>query len=265
MADVPPLQRLLAHAALQSLVQRTALPNRFQRPPYVGDPFETFTDQPFFGGFIPYTIHLIKVCLLVFFLLSISAGSYLAFYHAAMPSQIITEPLYFDYTQPWGMLPVGFLTKTLRFCNNVPLSPWAPVDLFAKHTAWEETSTNVQVLPKPKAAGRLLEKGHAYFLETVLRMPESLVNQQAGVFGVVTELRSSNKTTLAISRRAVRIPYQSTWIANARKFVCLLPILLGAMEESTTVVVRSYRHYVEHADYPLVSECIVSHLEAASS
>jgi hypothetical protein len=218
-------------------------------------------------------------------LLTISAATYGIFYHAAMPARAATEPLYFDYTtttakrhphtettsvSSWysmaGEGPSSWYSSmtipdaSRRHLHQPPVSsveplPKASVDLFAKYPAWE--AVHESVLPAPVAQDRLLSEGRAYYLEIVLTLPETAVNVEAGIFGVVTDLLSSNGTCLAISRRSSRFPHQSAWITLLKKWLTLIPLLLGAIEESRTVVIPAYRHFVESTDYPLVRVSIL--------
>ena len=89
--------------------------------------------------------------------------------------------------------------------------------------------------------------------EVALTLPESEINLIAGMFGVFVELQSSNGTKLAFSMRAARLPYESPGIAFARKVVFLIPLLIGAVQESKTIVIPAFRHVVESSEQPMVS------------
>lgn len=168
--------------------------------------------------------------------------------------------------------------------------PTATVDLLAKHNEWQAFAENV--LPAAPLQQRLLQAGQAYYIDVALTLPESQANKDAGMFGVVTELYSSSlsfsllecseSTTsdsdndekscrsdglngakqqqqqqqhklLAVSRRSYRFPHQSAWISTIAKMLLLMPLLIGALEETRTVTSPVFRQYVESADYPLVS------------
>lgn len=58
---------------------------------------------------------------------------------------------------------------------------------------------------------------------------------------------------LAASRRSYRFPHQSPWIAVVTKVLLLLPLLLGAIDETRTVTGLVFRQYAESAaERPLV-------------
>ena len=225
-----------------------------------------------FGGIIPFLGRVVRLAFLSVFLLTLSVLSYGCFYKAVMPTISATASLYFDYSgsQPPRSSEPKYHRYSSSFSSstttndryNTPLpSPWATVDLFAKHSgAWKAGMGISDVLPPPLTAHnqhqqqQLLISRQAYYLEISLQLPESTVNRQAGMFGISVELQSGNKTTLATSHRATRFPHQSEWIRLLQKLVCLIPLLIGAFDESRTVIVPSFRHYVESSKHPLVSK-----------
>jgi len=88
-----------------------------------------------------------------------------------------------------------------------------------------------------------------------------LNRQGIGTFSVLVELESgsseinSYKNTkrklLATSTRTARIPFESLWISNFRKAICIVPHMIGAIQESRRIVIPSYRYFVESAKFPL--------------
>lgn len=158
--------------------------------------------------------------------------------------------------------------------------PTASVDLLAVHNEWQAYFDDIvptTKTQKQQSSSSLLAK-QAYFIEIALHLPESPVNQNAGMFGVVAELYSASSTTpvssssgmepttgtgssqdddlltkLAVSRRSYRFPYQSPWLSVVAKVLCLIPLLLGAIPESRTVAGQAFRHYIESSEHPLVS------------
>jgi hypothetical protein len=259
--DASVMQRIMAHAVASAVTQQRPL--RFtsrvdQDIPYDYDPNFAHVENTFIGIF-PFLGRILKTMTMGTLLLGISVLTYAVFLQAAMPSLSAAQPLFFDYT---GAPTPSFHAKTTSHSgsrassfygkSSTPSSkePWAVVDLFAKHTSWD--ALQMEVLPKPVASERLLKSKHPHFIEVVLTLPESNVNREAGIFGVVTELYSHNGTQLAVSRRSTRFPHQSLWITAVRQFVCLIPLLIGAIEEARTVVVPSFRHYVESSAHPLV-------------
>jgi hypothetical protein len=135
--------------------------------------------------------------------------------------------------------------------EGIEEAPWAVADLFSKHTQWEPFQSDV--VPKPLTDSRILKEAKPYYLEVALDLPESEINHMAGMFGVLVELQSSDGSRLASSMRAARLPHESRWISDVRKCLWLVPLILGAVEESRRVFVPSFRHFVESSETPLVS------------
>lgn len=197
-------------------------------------------------GLIPLIWNIIKLVAIGSIILFLSAAIYMVFYYAAMPPRAATEALYFDYTQP-AELAFPSMQSTHTSCAH----PLASIDLFASHDSWEAIATN-DILPPPKAKEQLLVSGRAYYIETLLELPDTPLNRLSGMFGVVTELYASNGTMLAVSRRSARYPYSSPWIETLNKLLRIGGILLGAMKESKTITVSSFSHFVESPALPLV-------------
>lgn len=213
-----------------------------------------------FMGLIPWIKRMVRLVIVATLLLVSSAIFYGIFYVIVMPGHHITEHLYFDYTcrdesprvctstENDDMSRVG--TETATTADMQLCSPVANVDLFARQSSWQ--SHHPDVVPKPLSKQQILKAWQHYLIEVSLVMPESQVNMDSGMFAVSVDLQSSNKTMLATSIRSLRIPHESSWIGFVRKSICLIPLLLGALTESKTVVVEPFRHYVESSDYPLV-------------
>jgi hypothetical protein len=129
-------------------------------------------------------------------------------------------------------------------------APWAVADLFARHSRWE--AHHPDIVPLPKAKTRILTSGRPHYIEILLDVPESDMNRYMGMFGVMVELQSSDGSKLASSIRTARVPYESLWISVVRKFICIIPHVIGALPESRRVLVPSFRYYVESNKLPLV-------------
>ena len=131
------------------------------------------------------------------------------------------------------------------------LSPvWGYVDLFSQHSKWDGYYTDV--IPHPRTTKRILPSKKPHYIDIVLDFPESSVNKNIGMFTVLVELTSSSGIKLASSIRTVRIPHESYWISIVRKTICLIPIMIGAIQESRRIYIPSYRFYVESSIEPLV-------------
>lgn len=164
-----------------------------------------------------------------------------------------------------------------KLVQNLPVTPTAVIDLYAKHNNW--WAMEPSVLPDtehhyhPSLSSvhrqlqhrRRLQPHQAYYVEIVLHLPDSTANREAGMFGVVAELYGSNSnsdvdensnnnstTLLAAARRSSRFPHTTPWISTVLKMILLMPILLQAFPEARTVTVPAFRQYVETEEYPLV-------------
>lgn len=245
---INPRRRYLPASAVSTSIARLQ-PFQEETFTYIFDLYSIYEREEF-GGIIPFCIRQIKRLLKFLVILSLSLISYHLLYMLAMPSFSVTSPIHFDYT---GMSARSFspIFETYKAPDNDLPTPWGSIDLFAKHQ-WDMVHTK-DVLPTPHTSHRLLVSNRAYFMELVLVLPESDRNRDStGIFGVKVELASHNGTTLAVSRRSARFPHQSRWISTLQKAALIVPLMMGAMEESKHVVVPVFRHYVESRDHPLV-------------
>ena len=268
MQDIPEsiqsAQQVVTHAAvLRALTTRHIEEHRqqpqhaFSAAPHFQFNFENFQQNGAHTviGLIPMLMKVIHWLVTGTLVLTLSFLTYFVFYRAVMPAPAASEPLYFDYTQTATPTFVYSPHQSDDIDAKNPTTcfhPWAAIDLFAKHTAWDAIATN-DVLPKPKAQTRVLDAGHAYYIETLLELPESHFNRNSGMFGVVVELWSSNGKMLAVSRRSTRFPNASPWIDVMYKFVRILGFLVDALKETKVIVLSSFSNFVESPDLPLVS------------
>jgi hypothetical protein len=210
--------------------------------------YQRFQDAVFLG-LIPWLQKILYLAFIATVLLLTSIGTYGAFYFMAMPSTHASEHLYFDYTCG------GSITTTTprgkeEDNNMVCCIPVASVDLFSKHAPWE--AFHPMVSPSLRSEDRILVAHQPYFMELLLHLPESTTNRNAGIFGVRVQLQARNGTALASSIRSARLPHESDWVGVIRKMILIIPLLVGATTEHRTIVIPSYRHFVESHDLPLV-------------
>ncbi len=257
--DAQNVRRLLEHAATEAIAraQEFEIPMRaFHRP-------EVATEGAFMGLW-PILKRFLIICTVGCSILLSSIGVYGLFYLAIQPGQAASEPLFFDYsgiakhpappavcsneTSLEDYCPQHFLSEELRG------APWAAVDFFSKHSLWE--AYHYEVLPRPLTETKILKEGKNYFFEVILELPESPLNRRTGMFMVHVNLQSNNGTRLASSMRAARLPHESLWISTIRKSMWLIPMIIGAAQETRTIVVPSFRHYKESATFPLVSNML---------
>jgi hypothetical protein len=233
--------RLVIHAASSALArlqipedETTAIEDV---PP---SPYQRFQDAVFLG-LIPWLQKILYAAFIASVLLLTSICTYGAFYLMVMPSTHASEHLYFDYT-------CGSTTRG----EDMACTPVASVDLFSKHAPWEAFHPGVS--PSLRSEDRILVARQPYFLEVLLHLPESDTNRNAGIFGVHVQLRARNGAALASSVRSARLPHESDWVGVVRKMILIVPLLVGATTEHRTIVVPSYRHFVESQDLPLVRD-----------
>lgn len=260
MEAVDTVGRLALHAAGTAMTRAQLHAEDQQYYEQMRDMQETVHEH--FMGLIPWIKRIVRLVVVTTLLFVSSIIAYGVFYIIVMPGHHTMESLYFDYTcRNRGGQPVceatdtGVITCGPDESDTHNCSPSATVDLFARHSPWQYFQPNVA--PKPLTDKRILKSRQHYLMEIALVMPESIVNLESGMFGVAVELSSSNGTMLASSIRSVRLMHESSWIGFIRKTICLAPLLVGALTESRTVVVESFRHYVESPEYPLVSATAV--------
>lgn len=252
--EQPIAYRLLHHAT-------TAALTRAQNTAFLGgdrryeDAEPSIDASPVgFVGILPVVKQVIIASSIGTFLLATSVILYAVFYIMIMPGYNASARIYFDHSgianHP-ATVPAdpGFnITDTLSYPTSKN-EPWAVADLFSKHSHWEAFHTECS--PKLITEQRLLKSGHSYYMEISLDIPESDINRRSGIFNVMVELQSSNGTKLATSVRSSRIPHETFWISNVRKSILLIPLMIGAAQESKTVIIPSFRHFVEIPEFPL--------------
>jgi hypothetical protein len=135
-------------------------------------------------------------------------------------------------------------------------STHAMTDLFSRQDQW--IAHHPDIVPHPKAQIRILPRNVAHYIEVVLEIPESERNRNLGMFIVGVQLQSSNRTLLASSMRTVRMPHESNWISVVRKIICIVPLMLGALQENRQVLVPSFRFFVESDRLPLVGAVLTT-------
>jgi hypothetical protein len=271
--------RLLTHAATTILATRRHLDHDTAQSeiplhPQQNSPTATalVDEGTSFPGLIPWLQRMLSYVLVGMAMIATSALAYGLFYFIIMPSPCTQQPLYLDYSGTAAIPPFYRLDPISK--EVVPVNtnsskrrkihPWAAVDLYTVSTSWE--AHRPDVLPSPRVGlyqNRLFKAGQLYFIELHLQLPETLRNREAGIFGVSVELYDTNQTRLATSLRSTRLPHESDWLCVVRKLTWLIPILVGAVDESRKVTVPSFRNYKESADYPLVNS--VRNLNVLSS
>jgi len=104
----------------------------------------------------------------------------------------------------------------------------------------------------------VLESGKRYFFELALTMPESDVNKQLGVFMVKVELKSADRSLLALSKQHSLLPFESAFVALFRKTMVILPLASGILSETRTITLHAFDQYRDANDKKPVSLVEVS-------
>lgn len=206
--------------------------------------------QETFIGIIPWIKRIVYFWFASSVLLSLSLVQYGMFYIMTVPTHHAAGQLYFDYS----VCETHETCSPSKASNVHSCSPVATMDLFMRHAQWE--GFHDDVFPQPLASTRVLKQQQPYFMEIALGLPESNANLQAGMFGVAVELLSSNGTALASSIRSARLPHESPWVGVVRKIIWLPGLLVGAFTESRTLLIPSFRNYVESSENPLVKNVV---------
>lgn len=254
--DAQNVRRLLEHAATEAIARA----QEFEIPMAAFQvPAEAVEGA--FVGLWPILRKIFILWAIGFSILCSSIGMYGLFYLAIQPGNVTSDQLFFDYSG------IAKHPVTPPVCSNETTvedtctqhfpkeelrgAPWAAVDFFARHTQWEAYYHDV--LPRPLTETKILKEGKGYFFEVVLELPESQINHRTGIFMVHVDLQSSNGTMLASSIRAARLPHESRWVSTIRKSIWLVPMIIGAVHETRTIAVPSFRHFRESASMPVVS------------
>mmetsp|Transcript_8430 Transcript_8430/g.11082 ORF Transcript_8430/g.11082 Transcript_8430/m.11082 type:complete len:457 (-) Transcript_8430:391-1761(-) len=255
----------LVRAVLGSL-SRNFNPTNYGSPPIdqSGFFYDHVADEKEFGGLIPFLIRTIRFFFIITLWALSGSCSHLLFYKWTMPREVAAQAFSLDYgfyNNHERVIP-GTEVVTVnhqsdkyrvfrdRTCASHPSAPFATIDLFAKQNSWE--AFHADVVPSPKSKTRLLQSKQSYYVDVALELPESKANFETGIFGLVIDLSSStNQTLLAASRSSARLPHESAWVSVVRKFLLLPALLFGALEESRTIYLTPFRHFVESVEFPL--------------
>lgn len=128
---------------------------------------------------------------------------------------IIRESLQFDYTQP---------------------NPSAIVSFTGMRTGFDQ--------PQKVSGRRIIPVGHKFYVTVFLVMPESDHNRRIGMFQVTAELISAGGDVIARSSQPCMLHFRSTQVRLLRTFLMGLPLLMGILGETQTVVI----HLIDHVE-----------------
>lgn len=257
--DAQNVRRLLEHAASEAIARA----HEFEIP-MTAFQGQVEAVEGAFMGLWPILKRILIIYTVGFSILLSSVGMYGLFYVGVQPGKAACEQLFFDYsglaTHPAPPILANSIETDSEVEQSCPSSstnealrgtPWAAVDFFSKHSLWEAHHTDV--IPKPRTEERVLQENKNYFFEVVLELPESPLNHRTGMFMVHVELQASNGTKLASSMRAARLPHETPWVSTIRKSLWIVPMVIGAAQETRSIVIPAFRHFKESSALPLVS------------
>ncbi|XP_057868973.2 seipin-1 isoform X2 [Cryptomeria japonica] len=131
---------------------------------------------------------------------------------------IIRKPLYFDYTES----------------NPSAIVPLVPYN-------------------REKVPGRrIIPAGHKFSAVVTFVMPQSDHNRHVGMFQVMAELISGDDKVLARSSQPCMLPFRSAPVQLAKTFLTSLPLLMGILGETETVVI----HLIDYKEKIIPTESV---------
>lgn len=136
---------------------------------------------------------------------------------------IIREPLYFDYTQP---------------------NPSAIVSFNGMRTGFGQ--------PQKVSGRRVIPAGYKFYVTVTLVMPESDHNRRIGMFQVTAELMSAAGEVIASSSQPCMLHFRSTQVRLLRTFLMGLPLLMGFLGETQTIVI----HLIDYEEKTTPTESV---------
>jgi hypothetical protein len=221
----------------------------------------------FFYGVLPFIAWVAKACSLICVLLAMSIGTYAAIRGLIMRGlDVQSRNIFFDYSPSPGepMMPTGIVD--LRSTRN---APWVHScsDSLDQSSSSEYVCINSNNEITYRVRGEqdgnvsenaVLESGKRYFFELALTMPESDVNKQLGVFMVKVELKSADRSLLALSKQHSLLPFESAFVALFRKTMVILPLASGILSETRTITLHAFDQYRDANDKKPVSLVEVS-------
>ncbi|KAK0094595.1 hypothetical protein PV326_010494 [Microctonus aethiopoides] len=153
----------------------------------------------------------------------ISIFLYTAFYYAYMPSMLHTRPAHF----------------TFESCKNgkgICSFPEARIQLTKKQ--------------------QILMVGQPYKINLYLEMPESLVNQELGMFMVCAKLLSRDNLPVDRSCRPTMLHYRSTLLHMLKTFAFSPALIFGNREEKQSIALELFGNFEEDQTRPITSVLI---------
>ena len=148
-------------------------------------------------------------------------------YWLVMPAMHIENPVYFDY---------GSIGPTQ--------GPNATVFLHGRQWEPSEHTRDIYI---NEPTSLLANMGYDIYLQVLI--PNSQVNARIGLFQCSTKVFSIDDVLLAKSTRPVTMPYLHPVLNYARRFLLLIPLLLGIVREDREIILPLMEHFIEHPNH----------------
>ncbi|CAM9715575.1 unnamed protein product [Chrysoparadoxa australica] len=172
-------------------------------------------------------------------ILGTSGLLYAGIYWLATPPAVHSRPLYFDF---------GDRDRGERYSGGAK----AIVDLTAQHTQWHWMAGHDEVGP-PSLTSSALSPGQRYDIGLELTLPQSDINEKAGVFMIEVHLLDGNDSLLAVSRRPSFLPF-TTKLKKLVRMVFLWPLYLaGLLEEAHQMHIVFFDSFMDSLEHSLTS------------
>ncbi|KAM4721846.1 seipin isoform 2-T2 [Rhinophrynus dorsalis] len=168
----------------------------------------------------------ILLCALLL-LLWVSIFLYGSFYYSYMPTVKYSSPVYYQYSSSCDP-PAGIL------CSF----PTANVSLLRNNR------------------DRVLMHGQPYRISLELKLPESLVNQDLGMFMVTMSCYTKGGRQISYTARSAMLHYKSPLLRTMETLASFPLLLMGLSEQKQSLEVELYSEYREDSYVPTVGAVI---------
>ncbi|XP_027202284.2 lipid droplet biogenesis associated protein seipin isoform X1 [Dermatophagoides pteronyssinus] len=214
-------------------------------------------------------VFIVKFYLSIWFLFTFSIFVYVCLYNWLIPSYSIEEAIFFhhDVACKQHMMHTTLYNYHLQQLqqysssssdNYHPLpssSPplmtdqqYSPINIMTK-------CQNVQYDIPNKNYRNFFHRGHIYYFELQLRMPDSQVNRNLGMFMIRLRLFDQHDNEIYDIYRPAILPYTS-WLLSLAKMIAYIPLyLIGWLTETYTIKIKLLDQHadLEHLDFSRIN------------
>ena len=276
----------------QNLDRALMLVHAFGYNPTPSEPESFYQEEPFMqrliDNVVPFVMFFVRLFASIIGLGAMSILTYWLIYSEVIMRglEVQSHPIFFDYSAGDLAAPIGRVdlhstshAPWVYSCDNTdPVSQMSMAEsLFCVHDdrregIYDEQTPNHVNEMENTAGDTILKPGQRYFVDIVLTLPESDVNKKLGVFMLNVDLRSRDGTLLARSKQSSLFPYESKLVGLSRKFMMLLPLISGVVDETKSLSLLCFDNYMDshktlsyaeislqmpnHASYPGTTQAI---------